>query len=156
MLCACCLALANFAVWAHPGGMSGERKISRRSSRRSEIGRPSPRSFSKQAWHRFDRELRRLYLDELPGPPTATQSSRIDALIRAEWLSQKANARAQKENTYAANHAADRAEQVLENIRNRWERGLPKPAPPRQRRERTIEQHLETLRRGSDDEATAR
>jgi hypothetical protein len=99
-------------------------EASRRSTRRSEFGKLTPRVFTKRAFLRFDLDRRRAYLAELPGPPTIDQSNRIDSLIRAEWRCLKANARAEREDSTTADAIAARAEQTLENIRNRWHLNL--------------------------------
>ena len=52
-------------------------------------GRLIPRSFSDAARYRFDQDRRRLYLDELGGLPNHSQATRIDALVRLEWLAFK-------------------------------------------------------------------
>jgi len=106
--------------------------ISRRRSRREEMGgRLVPRSFSDQAWHRFDQDRRRLYLDELGGLPSHSQATRIDALIRLEWLAFKYEA----QGTLQADREAREHRRLLERLRADWERALAKaaaaaPAPP--------------------------
>jgi hypothetical protein len=86
-------------------------------------GRLIPRSFSKQAWHRFDQDRRRLYLDDLGGLPSHSQACRIDALIRLEWLANKYEA----QGTLQADREAREHRRLLERLRADWERSLAKP-----------------------------
>jgi hypothetical protein len=54
-------------------------------SRKSEMGRPMPRRFSKPAWWRFARDRRRRYLAQIDGQPSDAQASLIDTLVQLEW-----------------------------------------------------------------------
>ena len=106
--------------------MTEEVGISRRSSRRQEMGgRLIPRSFSKQAWHRFDQDRRRRYLERLGGLPSDVQAARIDTLVRLEWSALRAEA----EGTLRADREAREHRRLLDKLLGDFERSLEKRKP---------------------------
>jgi len=103
--------------------MSEQHETSRRSTRRHEPGRLTPRALSRPAWQRFDRDRRRRYLAELPGPPTNEQSTRIESLIRCEWFALKAEV----EGTLRGDREAREHRRLLDRLLGDFERSLAKP-----------------------------
>ena len=104
--------------------MSKQAEISRRSSRRQEMGgRLIPRSFSKQAWHRFDQDRRRRYLERLGGLPSDAQAARIDTLVRLEWSALRAEAAG----TLQGDREAREHRRLLDRLLGDLERSLAKP-----------------------------
>lgn len=50
-----------------------------------QIGRSTPRVFSKPAWYRFNADRRKRYVSRIVGPATDVQATLIQSLIRLEW-----------------------------------------------------------------------
>jgi hypothetical protein len=79
---ACC---KSRRVGLHHAVMTKPLATAQYRSRKSEMGRPMPRRFSKPAWWRFARDRRRRYLGQLGGQPSEAQASLIDTLVQLEW-----------------------------------------------------------------------
>jgi hypothetical protein len=95
-------------------------------SRRSEMGSPMPRRFSKTAWWRFARDRRRRYLAQLSGPPSHGQAAMVETLVRLEWAALKHEA----DGSLAADRVALDSRRLYQRVLADFERSLPKSPPP--------------------------
>ena len=106
--------------------------IRHRSSRPRELGPGiNPRSFSRVARLRFDRDRRQRYVSRIPDEPSNWQASLIDSMIRLEWSSLVAEA----EGGLVGLREAREHRRLFQRLLGDFERTLqPKPGRPAARR----------------------
>jgi hypothetical protein len=78
-------------------GMSKQRETSQILTHRREVGRSTPRRFSRTAWWRFRQDRREGLIRRIGGQPDECQAGLIEALITAEWQALELEAEARNE-----------------------------------------------------------
>jgi hypothetical protein len=133
---------------------------------RRQLGRLTPRRFTRPAWYRFSRDRRAGYIRRIGSDPDERQALLIEQMVQAEWSAlvcdrRVAEAEARVAEAKGARAKTNAAKDGLEAMRRAAEfrrmlilldrdlnRATPRPAPTPAAPPKTLAEHLAAIEAG--------